>query len=346
MKRIALLAAVVVLGSSLSTAMAGKKKDKKKKADTEVVAPVAPLVLATTADTLSYAAGRTATQGLIPYLQQEYRVDTAHMADFVKGYEEAIARQSDPTFVAYQAGTQIAQMATKRILPSMKADFEGSEEALIEEIFHKGFASALNNDNTVFNDSLAQAYFEGHRKALKEAQSAAYKKQNEDWLAENRKGEGVITLPDGLQYKVLTMGTGEKPQKDQKVKVKYEGKLIDGTIFDSSYKRNPQTSEFRCDQVIKGWTEALQLMPVGSKWELYIPQDLAYGERQAGTIKPFSTLIFTVELIDIVNDEEKKADADKTATDKKATTDKKAAGGNAAKVAAAKNVARKITKKK
>jgi FKBP-type peptidyl-prolyl cis-trans isomerase FklB len=165
-------------------------------------------------------------------------------------------------------------------------------------------------------------------------------------LAENRKGEGVITLPDGLQYKVLTMGTGEKPQKDQKVKVKYEGKLIDGTIFDSSYKRNPQTSEFRCDQVIKGWTEALQLMPVGSKWELYIPQDLAYGERQAGTIKPFSTLIFTVELIDIVNDEEKKADTDKTATDKKATTDKKAAGGNAAKVAAAKNVARKITKKK
>ena len=118
-------------------------------------------------------------------------------------------------------------------------------------------------------------------------------------MAENAKKEGVVTLPSGLQYKVITMGEGEKPLKDQTVEVKYEGKMIDGTVFDSSYKRNPPTSKFRCDQVIKGWTEALQLMPVGSKWELYIPQELAYGERQAGQIKPFSALIFTVELMGI-----------------------------------------------
>jgi FKBP-type peptidyl-prolyl cis-trans isomerase FklB len=106
---------------------------------------------------------------------------------------------------------------------------------------------------------------------------------------------------------VLTAGTGETPKATDKVTVKYEGKLIDGTVFDSSYKRNPQTSSFKCNEVIKGWTEALTMMPVGSKWELYIPQELAYGERPAGKIKPYSTLIFTVELEGI--ESEKKPEA-------------------------------------
>ncbi|MBR7093590.1 MAG: FKBP-type peptidyl-prolyl cis-trans isomerase, partial [Prevotella sp.] len=100
----------------------------------------------------------------------------------------------------------------------------------------------------------------------------------------------------GLQYKVLRQGTGAIAKNDDEVVVKYEGHLIDGTEFDSSYKRDPQTSTFRPNQVIKGWTEALTMMPEGSKWELYIPQNLAYGERQAGKIPPYSTLIFTVEL--------------------------------------------------
>jgi len=104
---------------------------------------------------------------------------------------------------------------------------------------------------------------------------------------------------------VLVEGTGAQPKAEEEVEVKYEGKLIDGTVFDSSYKRNPQTAKFRCNQVIKGWTEALTMMPVGSKWELYIPQELAYGDRQAGKINPYSTLIFTVELLDIVQPDAK-----------------------------------------
>lgn len=315
MKKIALLAVVMVLGTSLSTATAGKKKDKKQQ-QTEAVADCCmaeaqPVVLATEADSLSYAAGKAATQGLIPYLQQQLKVDTAYMADFVKGYEEAVSKIDDPQFVAHQAGFQIAQMAIQRIMPSMNADLEGSTSTISADLFHKGFAAALNGDNTIYSDSAATAYFEATRKTVKEQVAAAYKKENADWLAENAKKEGVVTLPDGLQYKVLTMGEGEKPMKDQTVKVKYEGKLIDGTVFDSSYKRNPQTSEFQCDKVIKGWTEALTMMPVGSTWELYIPQDLAYGERQAGQIKPFSTLIFTVELVDIVKKENKPAEAEK-----------------------------------
>ncbi len=122
--------------------------------------------------------------------------------------------------------------------------------------------------------------------------------EGKKFLAENSKKAGVVTLPDGLQYKVITEGTGNKPGPDDQVKTHYKGTLIDGTVFDSSYDRG-EPLVFGVSQVIKGWTEALQLMKEGSKWELYIPSDLAYGSRDMGTIKPFSTLIFTVELISI-----------------------------------------------
>ena len=105
--------------------------------------------------------------------------------------------------------------------------------------------------------------------------------------------------PSGLQYKILTKGKGKVPTKDDQVIVKYEGRLIDGTVFDSSYKRAEQTNKFRPTDVIKGWTEALTMMPVGSKWELYVPQELAYGARETGDIPAYSALIFIVELVDI-----------------------------------------------
>ena len=127
----------------------------------------------------------------------------------------------------------------------------------------------------------------------------ANRKAGEDFLAENAKKEGVVTLPSGLQYKVLTKGTGEKPQATDRVQVHYEGRLVDGTVFDASKKHGDKPLTFAANQVIKGWTEALCLMPVGSKWELYIPYQLAYGERDMGTIKPYSALIFTVELLGI-----------------------------------------------
>ena len=151
-------------------------------------------------------------------------------------------------------------------------------------------------------------------------------------MKENATKEGVKTTESGLQYKIITQGTGAIPTKTDKVVVKYEGKMIDGTVFDSSYKRNPQTSSFRCDQVIKGWTEALTMMPVGSKWELYIPENLAYGERQAGQIKPYSTLIFTVELENI----EAEAKATEAKADEKAEAKKPVVKKSVAKKPAAK----------
>ena len=125
------------------------------------------------------------------------------------------------------------------------------------------------------------------------------KKAGEDFLAKNAKAEGVQVLPCGVQYKVLKEGTGAVPADTSIVKVQYEGKTLEGNVFDSSYKRG-EPAKFRVDQVIKGWTEALKQMPAGSTWEIYVPQELAYGERQQGAdIKPFSMLIFKIELLEV-----------------------------------------------
>ena len=120
-----------------------------------------------------------------------------------------------------------------------------------------------------------------------------------EFLAENAKQEGVKVLPSGLQYQVLKEGTGDSPSLNDKVKAHYEGTLIDGTVFDSSYKRD-KPSEFAVQGVIKGWTEALQLMQVGAKWKLFVPPDLAYGERGRPSIPANSTLIFEVELLEVI----------------------------------------------
>ncbi|MFH2003497.1 MAG: FKBP-type peptidyl-prolyl cis-trans isomerase, partial [Bacteroidota bacterium] len=123
--------------------------------------------------------------------------------------------------------------------------------------------------------------------------------EGEAFLAENKKDKDVITLPSGLQYKIITAGTGPKPKSTETVAVHYSGTLIDGTEFDSSFKRG-EPATFPVTGVIKGWVEALQLMPVGSKWKLFIPTDLAYGERGAGgVIGPNATLIFEIELLSI-----------------------------------------------
>ena len=328
MKKIMLLALVFVAGTALSTAEAGKK-DKKKKAETAAVAAQAPVVaLATSSDTTSYAAGYAATQGLMPYLQRQLHVDTAYMADFVRGYREAVSKAKDPAFVAYSAGFTIAEQAGNQILASVSRNLEGSNDSITAALFHEGFLAGVNADTTYFNGQTAGQHVQARVKAVQDAKNAAYKAENEKWLQENATKPGVTTTASGLQYKVLTTGKGSKPEKTQTVEVVYEGKTIDGNVFDATSRhQGAKTDKFRCDQVIKGWTEALTSMTVGCKWEIYIPQNLAYGERQAGQIKPYSTLIFTVELVGI--EPEAKADAaetaDKSAASAKTTAAKKTA---------------------
>ncbi|MCI5814980.1 MAG: FKBP-type peptidyl-prolyl cis-trans isomerase [Prevotella sp.] len=293
MKKIILLALVFSASASFNIVSADKKKKKSAEA-VEVAAQ--PVVLATASDSVSFAAGKAATLGLIQYLQQEYQVDTAYMHDVVKGFNEAMARFSDPEYKAYNAGAQVARMVLERILPGTASKFEGTSDSISADLFTAGFRAALVGDSTLFTDDKAREYFEDRLVASREEAQRVYREANEQWLAQNRDKEGVKTTASGLQYKILRAGTGAVPTDKDRVTVKYEGKMIDGTVFDSSYKRTPQTSTFGCTQVIKGWTEALTMMPVGSKWELYIPQELGYGSRQAGQIKPYSTLIFTVEL--------------------------------------------------
>lgn len=295
MKKILLLAVIMMATAAYGTTPDNKKKKKKDK--TEVKAE--PLKLVTPSDSISYAAGMASTRGLLSYIQQEYNVDTTYIQDFIQGYKDAIASAGDPKFTARNAGMQIARLVEQRMLPSATKQFEDTKYAINKDIYNTAFIAGVLSDTTLMDVKSAAQLFTKVSEAENYRKEQAYKSENEQWLTANAAKEGVKTTASGLQYKVIKEGTGETPKATDRVKVRYEGKLIDGTEFDSSYKRGPEPTAFRADEVIKGWTEALTMMPVGSKWELYIPQNLGYGARQAGKIKPYSTLIFTVELVGI-----------------------------------------------
>lgn len=307
MKKTMIIALAVMAGALLNTADAKKKKTIKA-AEIEVVKP---LELVSSSDTLSYAAGMMMTDGLIPYLQQQ-GVDTAYMAKFIEGFEKVAYSGENPEMKAYAMGMQIANMFKDNMLGRMKSELKDTPDSIINEIAYRGFVDGLTSNTAVYDTKRAKEMFETKLKAAKAAREeklyGANREAGKAFLAENAKKDSVITLPSGLQYKVLVKGNGEVPKATDKVLVHYEGRLIDGTVFDASKKHGDKPAEFKPTQVIKGWTEALTMMPVGSKWQLYIPYELAYGERNAGTIKPFSALIFDVELVGIDNGE-KKAEA-------------------------------------
>jgi len=174
------------------------------------------------------------------------------------------------------------------------------------EIISKGIRDSLIDGKTLMTEQEYRDTMTAFEREMKQKQVAQLKElteknkqEGEAFLAENKKKDAVITLPSGLQYKVINKGTGKTPKATDTVTVNYLGTLINGTEFDSSYRRG-QPASFKVDGVIRGWTEALQLMQEGAKWQLYIPSELAYGERGVGRdIGPYSTLIFEVELISI-----------------------------------------------
>ena len=168
------------------------------------------------------------------------------------------------------------------------------------EDFAQAIADVLNRKETAICHNEAREIVNKYFMELEEKMNAENIEKGKAFLAENAKKEGIITLPSGLQYEVITEGNGKKPSATDRVKCHYEGTLIDGTLFDSSIKRG-QPAVFGVNQVIKGWVEALQLMSEGSKWRLFIPSELGYGAQQAGEmIPPHSTLIFEVELIEVL----------------------------------------------
>ena len=262
--------------------------------------------LKTDIDSLSYSIGMAQTQGLKGYLTGRLDVDTAYMAEFIKGLNEG-ANKTSKKDIAYMAGLQIGQQISNQMMKGINQElFAGdSTKTISKDNFLAGFIAGTPEKGGVMTMEAAQEYTRTAMETIKakamEEKYADNKAAGEKFLAENKAKDGVKTTESGLQYKVITEGKGEIPADTCKVKVNYKGTLIDGTEFDSSYKRN-EPATFRANQVIKGWTEALTMMPVGSKWELYIPQELAYGSRESGQIKPFSTLIFEVELVGIEKD--------------------------------------------
>ena len=200
--------------------------------------------------------------------------------------------------VSYAIGvsTGLGYKENLKTLPGAEANVD----ALIA-----GFVQAIKGDSTKMNMEEAREYMQKYFVEASAKEANKTKEEGEKFLADNKTKSGVITTESGLQYQVITEGTGAKPTAEDHVKVHYTGTLLDGTKFDSSIDRG-EPAEFPVSQVIKGWTEGLQLMPVGSKYIFWIPSDLAYGDRGAGQmIKPNSTLKFEVELLEIVNNDKR-----------------------------------------
>lgn len=255
--------------------------------------------LTTEADTLTYCYGVTTTRGLKEYLLQ-MGVDSTHMDAFLQGFCKATGDLSD-TERAEMVGMQVGQQVLQQMMPHFESVVTAADSNAVfnKDNYLAGFIAGVRSDDRIFSVDEAAAMVEIINQRQTAAQYADWKAENEKWLADNAQKAGVVTTESGLQYEVLKAGHGAKPTAVSRVKVHYHGTLIDGTVFDSSVKRG-EPAVFGVHQVIKGWTEALQLMPVGSKWRLYIPQELAYGDADQGQIKPYSTLIFDVELIEIM----------------------------------------------
>ena len=254
-------------------------------------------------DTVAYTIGMSQSRGLKEYLANQNGIDTTYMDAFVKGLIEAAKAGDDKEAAAYYAGTQIGQQISNQMIKGLNRELFGEDSTQMISLnnFLAGFIAGTTGENQLMTlrqaDSISDVYTKAIKTREAEKQYGDNRVVGERFLSENAKMEGVTVLPSGVQYKVIKEGSGEIPTDTSIVVVNYEGRTIDGMVFDSSYDKDPVT--FPANRVIKGWTEALCRMPVGSVWEVYIPQELAYGERSTGIIKPFSALIFKIELLEI-----------------------------------------------
>lgn len=256
-------------------------------------------------DTLSYAIGMSQSQGLMDYLANAKGVDTTYIAEFLQGVNDGANAGDDKKKAAYFAGIEIGQQIANNMMKGLNYNLFGEDSTQTVSLnnFMAGFVSGVTGKDSKMTvneaDSVAEVLFQRIKAKSQEKQFGANKAEGAKFLAANAKKEGVKTLPCGVQYKVLKDGNGAMPADTSIVVVNYEGRLIDGTVFDSNKSHGGEPATFRVGQVIKGWQEALKAMPVGSEWEIYIPQELAYGANQQGNIPPFSLLIFKVELLEV-----------------------------------------------
>ncbi|MBP6260387.1 MAG: FKBP-type peptidyl-prolyl cis-trans isomerase [Paludibacter sp.] len=254
-------------------------------------------------DSLNYAFGLANGNGI----KQYYLAADSANADSLNAKIESLLRGMDEGMKGDVAeNPELAELGTNigNALKEQKtAGLMGDSSLTVDiKLIKQGLVNGMKGSNIQMTAEEAQTYLNATMQKLQEKrmqeQNGPNKAAGEVFLKENAKKAGVVTTASGLQYEVIKKGTGALPNDSSRVKVHYHGTLIDGTVFDSSVDRG-EPAVFGVNQVIKGWTEALKLMPVGSKYKLYIPQELAYGSQSMGNIKPFSALIFEVELIGI-----------------------------------------------
>lgn len=304
MKKVFLM--IATLSISYGIVNANNKKKEKNKTDISKM-------VQTKNDSLVYALGQSVSANLHPFMESEgiiskntdaKKQNEINLDAFKKGFKSAID-SLDSSEKAYVLGASIGQNLFN-MLPQFKKEVLGEgdiDKDLLIAAFYEGLDGTQplipNAQNLIEKQILSR---QNENKEIKERELNENREkkiaEEQKFLSENMKKEGIIALPNGLQYKIIKEGKGAKPSIDSNVTVHYEGRLLDGTVFDSSIQRGQPTS-FPLTSVIKGWTEILQLMPVGSKWTVYIPQELAYGSAEIGTIPPFSTLEFDIELISI-----------------------------------------------
>lgn len=297
---IATLAAAVAL-----TVACGNKKDAADEveaddAETMVDDAFTDVSLDSSLDSVSYAVGTKLAADFNNFnIIEQYGIKPEQMDAFVKGIKEACIAAGDNDEKARIAGIQIGYQLTQMKDNAARDIFNGdSTKSLSMEHLATAFINGIQHGVQLIGDDEAPTVIENYKNRITASEHANEKAKNEKFLAENKRRSDVITTASGLQYKVITTGRGAKPGATDRVKVHYEGRLIDGTVFDSSFQRG-EPAVFGVNQVILGWQEALQMMPTGSEWEIYLPYNLAYGERGNSSIPPYATLIFTVKLLGI-----------------------------------------------
>lgn len=261
--------------------------------------------LKTDIDSASYASGvQQAERFNQANVLEQMEVDSAYLNDFVKGLNDAVSASDSKKKLAYFMGANVGVQIAKGILPQMNASYfaDDSTKTMSTGDFVAAFIETIKGGKLAIPSEQADSVLAAFSSNLTKKQYAENKKAGEEFMVETAKKDSIQKTESGLLYKVLTEGKGALLEDGQKVKITYEGRLIDGTVFDSTEKHGGEPITFAPTEVIPGFGEALKMMPVGSEWEIYIPQDLAYGERGSMGIKPYSALIFKIKMLDIVKE--------------------------------------------
>ncbi len=259
-------------------------------------------------DTLSYELGVANSQGVKTYLAYQLGIDTAYMDAFYKGFAAAAQAGNDKKLAAYFAGIQVGQLIGIQVFSAANSELFGTDSTQTINLSQlvAGFVEGTKGEPIISMETIRRELTQRINDYRDKNLMKTYgdnKKQSDEFIAKKAKEEGVKKLPGGTLYKVITEGTGPKPESHNKVQVIYEGRTIDGNVFDGSEKNNEgKPTEIMPNQVIPGWKEALLEMNEGSEWELYVPYDQAYGNLDQAVIKPFSALIFKIKLVNANSD--------------------------------------------